>query len=179
MQGIPVGYQIGRPRPHELEDLPGIEVTAAALFPAEDVAPELREEGLPLSFFESASSAGRLWIARTIDPPAPVGFALVILLDESAHLYEMDVLPAHGRKGLGRALVFEVARWAQVSGFASLTLTTFRHLSWNGPFYASAGFTEIADEGLGPQHREAMAEEAEHGLDPSRRMAMRLDLRAV
>ena len=176
MPTIPAGYQIDRPRPQELADLPGIEVAAAAMFPPEDLAPELRETGLPLSFFEHVASQDRLWVVRTVDPTAPVGFAAVIVLDGSAHLHEMDVLPAHGRRGLGRALVLHVAQWARASGFACLTLTTFRHLPWNAPFYASVGFAEIVDRDLGPQLRAAMAKEAEHGLDPGRRVAMRLDL---
>jgi GNAT superfamily N-acetyltransferase len=176
---VPVGYEIASPRPHELADLSGIEVAAAAMFPPEDLAPDLREKGLPLSFFEHASSAGRLWVARTVESAEPVGFAVAVILDELAHLHEMDVLPDHGRRGIGRALVLHVAQWAQASGFASLTLTTFRHLPWNAPFYASVGFGEIADRDLGPQLRAAMAKEVEHGLDPSRRVAMRLDLRAA
>jgi len=179
MEILPAGYEIGTPRPHELADLPGIELAAAAMFPPEYLAPELREKGLPLSFFEDASSEGRLWVARMVEPPAPIGFAAVVLLDGSAHLHEMDVLPAHGRRGVGRALVLHVAQWARASGFASLTLTTFRHLPWNAPFYASVGFGEIAGRDLGPQFRAAMAKEVEHGLDPRKRVAMRLDLRAV
>ena len=175
---VPAGYQIGSPRPEELSDLSAIEVAAAAMFSPEDLAPGLSEEGLPPSFFEQASSRGHLWVARTLEQARPVGFAAVILLDGSAHLHEMDVLPAHGRLGLGRALVLHVARWAQASRFGSLTLTTFRHILWNAPFYASIGFVEIADRDLGPELRAALAKEAEHGLDPSKRVAMRLDLRA-
>ena len=63
---VPAGYQIGAPRAYELAELPAIEVEAAALFPREDLAPEMREEGLPLSFFEEVASAGRLWVARTV-----------------------------------------------------------------------------------------------------------------
>ena len=176
MPMIPAGYQIGRARSHELADLPAIEVAAAAIFPPEDLAPESIEEGPPLSFFEEASSAGHLWVVRALTPPAPVGFAAVVLLDGSAHLYECDVLPAHGRRGLGRALVLHVARWARTSRFASLTLTTFRHLPWNAPFYASLGFAEISDRDLGPDLRAAMLKESESGLDPNKRIAMGLDL---
>lgn len=176
MTSIPPGYEIGRPRHDELPALPGIEVAAGAIFPPEDIAPKLRQTGLPLSFFERASSTDRLWVARTIDPAAPVGFAAVILLDASAHLYEMDVLPEHAGRGLGRALVRRVAEWAQASGFAHLNLTTFRHLPWNAPFYASLGFAEIAERDLGPELQAALQEEARHGLDPTKRLAMRLDL---
>lgn len=149
------------------------------MFPAEDLAPELRVEGLPVSFFEEASAAGRLWVVRTIAPPEPVGFAVVSLVDGSAHLYEMDVLPAHAGRGLGGALVAESAAWARRHGFPSITLTTFRHLPWNAPFYARQGFVELAASEIGPELRAALDQEAEHGLDPAKRVAMRLALRAT
>jgi GNAT superfamily N-acetyltransferase len=104
---------------------------------------------------------------------------VVTLVDGSAHLLEMDVLPAHARRGLGRALVVDIVEWARREGFPSITLTTFRHLPWNGPFYARQGFTELQAASLGPELRTALDEEAKHGLDPAKRMAMRLDLRAA
>jgi GNAT superfamily N-acetyltransferase len=113
-------------------------------------------------------------VARTLEPAKPVGFAVAIDIDAGAHLHEMDVLPQHGRKGLGRALALRVAEWARAAGFDSLTLTTFRHIPWNGPFYARLGFREIPENDLGPELRELLAEEAKNGLDASKRMAMRL-----
>jgi GNAT superfamily N-acetyltransferase len=162
-----------------LAHLPQIEVEAASVFSAEDLAPELRAYGLSVSFFENASAAGRVWVVRTLVPPEPVGFAAATLIDGSAHLFEMDVVPAHAGRGLGRALVVEVAEWARREGFPSVTLTTFRHLRWNGPFYARQGFSELAAAELGPELRAALDEEVEHGLDPAKRVAMRLDLRAA
>jgi len=175
---IPIGYEIERPRRDELAGLPAIEIAATAIIPVEDLPPALREDGYPLSFFERAFSANRLWVARTLEPVATIGFAAVILLDRQAHLQEIDVLPEHGRLGLGRALLVQVIQWAQAMNFSSLTLTTFRHLAWNAPFYASLGFAEVPDTDIGPQLRNALAGEAYEGLDPDKRVAMRLDLRA-
>ena len=75
-----------------------------------------------------------------------------------------------------RALVHHVAEWSRASGFETLTLTTFRHLPWNAPFYASVGFAEIPERDRGPELREALAKEATNGFDPSKRVAMRLDV---
>jgi len=175
---IPPGYEVGRPRRDELTALAAIEIAAAAIFPPEDLSAAARAEADPLSFFDEAFSAGRLWVARALDPPAPIGFAAAVVLGGCAHLQEMDVLPDHGRQGLGRALVFEVARWARSSGFSFLTLTTFRHLRWNAPFYAGLGFREISVHELNAALRAVLANEVAEGLDPSKRVAMRLDLDA-
>jgi GNAT superfamily N-acetyltransferase len=173
---IPEGYEIGAAQPHELAALETIELEAATVVPLEDLSAELRQSGLPLSFFQEAADAGRLFVARSREPREPVGFGVAILLDASAHLHEMDVLPAHARRGLGRALVERVAQWARESGYPWLTLTTFRHLAWNAPFYARLGFVEIPAKDIGPELRHALDKEAEDGLDPVKRMAMRLDL---
>lgn len=173
---IPPGYSIGLARSDELAHLPAIEKASGDLFPLEDIPLELREKaGLPLSFFEEARLAHRLWVARPLERTQPVGFAAAILLDAGAHLHQLSVLPAHGRRGLGRALVLQVANWARQEGFDSLTLTTFWHLAFNGPFYASLGFEPIPADRQGPEIRAALAREAESGLDPEKRVAMRLD----
>lgn len=176
MTSAPPGYRIGAPRPDELALLPQIEAEAATIFSPEDLVPG--EEGLSLGVLRRAAEAGRVWVARSLAPPAPVGFALATLLDASAHLLEMDVLPAHGRRGVGRALVGHVADWARDQGFSALTLTTFRHVPWNGPFYRRLGFREMPARDVGPELRATLQQEAEHGLDPRKRVAMRLVLPA-
>jgi GNAT superfamily N-acetyltransferase len=179
MQNPPARYEIGRAGFEDLAELPRIEIEAGSIFPPEDLAPELRDDAHDLTFFERAFAAGQLWVARRVMPPLPVGFAAATLVDGSAHLSEMDVLPRHARRGLGRALVFEVARWANDSGYSSLTLTTFSHLPWNAPFYARLGFSVLAASEQGPELRQVLDEEARDGLDPANRVAMRLDPRTV
>jgi len=85
-------------------------------------------------------------------------------------------LPEHARRGLGRALLGAVVAWAEQRGFPSVTLTTFRHLPWNAPFYAAQGFRALPDQHLPAGLARLLAAEAEAGLDPSKRVAMRLDL---
>lgn len=59
-------------------------------------------------------------------------------------------------------------------GLASLTLTTFRDVPWNAPFYARLGFEMITT--LTPELREKREEETAHGLAYDARCAMRLPL---
>jgi hypothetical protein len=35
--------------------------------------------------------------------------------------------------------------WATAAGYTELTLCTFAEVPWNGPFYATLGFTELAE----------------------------------
>jgi hypothetical protein len=51
-----------------------------------------------------------------------------------------------------------------------VTLTTFRDVPWNAPYYERLGFQAIADNS--PGLAEIMREEASRGLDPATRVAM-------
>lgn len=73
-----------------------------------------------------------------------------IVLEErgTAHLQQLSVDPAHGRRGLGAALVDVCCRQARRLGYRQLTLTTFRNVPYNAPWYARLGFL-IIDEPTG------------------------------
>ena len=69
-------------------------------------------------------------------------------------------------------MILEAIAWARAQGFQTISLTTFRSIPWNGPFYASLGFGEWIDPP--PAIKALLADEAEKGLKD--RWAMRLDL---
>ena len=99
-----------------------------------------RESSLPASFFADSARAGHLFVAVELATEEPVGFAALTRVDGGAHLFQVSVAPEHGRQGLGRGLVEAAVTWAQGQGDPGITLTTFSHLPWNGPFYAKNGF---------------------------------------
>ncbi len=66
------------------------------------------------------------------------------VVDGEGLLDEVAVAPAHGRRGIGRALVDEVVAWAAAGGFPSVTLATFRDVPWNAPYYEKLGFEVVA-----------------------------------
>lgn len=115
--------------------------------------------------------AGCVWVATTADD-RPIGFAVATALGGNAHLVELDVVPDHGRLGLGRRLVDAVVAWGRARGFPALTLSTFRDVPWNAPYYARLGFRVLADAELTPALRELRREEARHGLCAALRVCM-------
>lgn len=163
-------YRIITARACDLPVLRDIELAAAKLL--RGYAPEaVLDETTNEQDLRDAQSQGRLWVALARD--MPVGFAHVELLEpNAAHLKEMDVRPEHGRRGLGTRLLAEVCRWAEKRGYESVTLTTFRDVQWNMPFYARLGFEEIPDGTLSSALRNILQDEARRGLDPARRVAM-------
>jgi GNAT superfamily N-acetyltransferase len=169
------GYAIEPARAEDLPALGAVEQAANALFEGTGLLPAVDDDFTHPQEFAEAQTAGRLWVARAPDGE-PVGFALVELQGGQPHLEEMDVMPAHGRRGLGRALLEAVFAWGRDAGYAQLTLTTFRELPWNAPFYARAGFDVIPPEDLSPTLAARVREEAARGLDPTKRVVMRRTL---
>ena len=164
------GYCICLARPEHIPQLSAIELAAAQLL--KGYAPDSVLAGtINASVLADAVKERRLWVA--VVGTKPVGFALVkMLADDLPHLEEIDVHPIHGRRGLGTALVRAVCEWATDSGYPVLTLTTFRDVPWNYPFYASLGFKEISGVTLRAELVAVVSEETNRGLDPDTRVVM-------
>ncbi len=157
--------------PEHLPALPHIERQAATLFPPGSFPPGFADRTVDEAVLRAAQHEGRLWVALDPADGEPVGFALAIVIEGTAFLAEVDVLPSHGRRGIGRALVERALAWAASQGRPELLLTTFAHLPWNAPFYRGLGFEVVDVVELPESVRAALAREAEAGL--ARRVAMR------
>jgi ribosomal protein S18 acetylase RimI-like enzyme len=89
-----------------------------------------------------AATEQRAWVAID-DLGAVIGFAVAWVIDGEGHLDELAVIPTHGRRGVGRALIDEVLAWSAAQGLPSVTLITFRDVPWNGPYYEKLGFEAV------------------------------------
>jgi GNAT superfamily N-acetyltransferase len=123
------------------------------------------------------ATAGRGWVAVD-ESGEPVGFVVVDVVDANAHVEQVSVLPDHQGAGIGRALLDRVRAWAVQNGRSAITLTTFADVPWNAPLYRHLGFRVLAEGEIGPELRAICFKEAAHGLDPTTRVCMRLDVRA-
>jgi SAM-dependent methyltransferase/GNAT superfamily N-acetyltransferase len=164
-------YAIALARPRDVAALAAIELAAARLL--EGLVPEsVLTESTPADELHAAQTAGLLWVA--LDADAPVGFAHVeILADGLPHLEELDVHPEHGRRGIGTALVRAVCDWVRGAGHPELTLTTFRAVRWNMPFYTGLDFEEVLPRDVRPAVAAVVRHETARGLDPAARVVMR------
>jgi GNAT superfamily N-acetyltransferase len=158
-------------RSGDLAGLQAIELAAGVLF-REIGMVEVAEHPPPsIDVFEQYQEAGRAWVAAD-SADRPVGFVLVKPVDGAAHIEQVSVHPAHGRQGIGRLLIDQVDHWAAGQGLPALTLSTFRSVAWNGPYYARLGFRELAAAGITPGLAEIQAEETAMGLEPAERIFM-------
>jgi GNAT superfamily N-acetyltransferase len=165
------GYVIRSAMASDIPRLHGIERSAAALFAQFGLTEIFSRLLTSASDLEEGLRTNRLWVATVRDDEV-VGFALACIVGDHAHLDELDVVPDHGRRGIGTALVEAFLRWAHNSGLPGATLTTLRHVPWNAPFYQRFGFRVLAPGELSPALSELLREEIERGLPAENRVAM-------
>ena len=159
------------PMPGELPLLQAIGVAAGRRFAEVGLDAVAEDPPIALTALEGWRKAGRVWVTTDRDGH-PVGFVVVDLLDAAAHIEEVSVRPDEGGRGHGMALMRHVEKWARVKGFATVTLTTFREVPWNRPWYERRGYRVLAEEEWTPGLVARREHEAEHGLDPDQRVVM-------
>lgn len=154
-----------------IERLAGEQFRAVGLDAVADDEPASLEE---LAYY---ATDRRSWVAVDAEDH-PIGYVVVDEVDGNAHVEQVSVQPVHQRSGVGRALPDRVRLWALETGRSAISLTTFADVPWNRPLYEHLGFRVLAEDEIGPELRDLRAAEATHGLDPTIRVWMRLDINA-
>jgi GNAT superfamily N-acetyltransferase len=116
-------------------------------------------------------AAGRAWVIESGEGTVS-GYVLVDVLDGAAHLEQVSVHPDVRGKRLGQTLIDHVESWAREQRLDGVTLTTFRDVPWNAPYYERLGFRVLDEAELGPELAARRDEETAHGLDPMLRVCM-------
>lgn len=171
-------YQIRLARLSEVSRLQQIEHEAGALFAGLGLIDDTLDGSFPLEELKRLIGLGQVWAACTGDDLA-VGAVIASVREGTVYVEELDVLPAHGRRGLGARLLASVCTWAERQGYPAVTLSTFRDVPWNGPFYRKQGFRELTREEWTPGMRHIRELEARHGLHVEQRVFMRRELGAT
>jgi len=115
---------------------------------------------------------GTSWVAE-VDNQV-VGFLCAESAAKDLHIGVLAVRRKWQGKGIGRRLMKTVIEHAHRNEFISVTLTTFREVPWNEPFYRSLGFEMVDREKIDPRLQEILHAEIQHGLPGVLRCAMRL-----
>lgn len=154
----------------DIPALPQIERSAGEAFRGTDQAWIADDIVAEADSYPPLIEAGGVWVAEEDEVVA--GFISTQPVAGAFHILELAVGHDHQRKGIGRALMDAALAEARRAGYRTATLTTFRGIPWNAPFYARLGF-ELLD--APPTALAAiLAEEAARGLTD--RCAMRLAL---
>ncbi|MER7245285.1 GNAT family N-acetyltransferase [Kribbella sp. NPDC000426] len=159
----------------ELPTLQALETAAGVLFRNIGMTDVADHPPPALEAFEESRRGGRLWVSVD-DADRPTGFVMVELVDGAVHIEQLSVHPERQGRGIGRELIAYVDQWAAGQGILALTLSTFRSVPWNGPYYARLGFSELSGDALTPGLVRIRAAETAFGLDPAERVFMRREV---
>jgi GNAT superfamily N-acetyltransferase len=164
--------QVRRARRDELEALREIERDAGRAFAAIGMPEIAADEPLSVTELESFVRAGRAWVA--VDASGhQVGYLLSAVVDGCAHIEQVSVAPAHARRRVGAALINRLDADAAAENLPALTLTTFRDVPWNAPYYARLGFVVLGPAEQGPELRALIERETSSIPGNAPRVAMR------
>jgi GNAT superfamily N-acetyltransferase len=162
-------------RRDELEALRSLERDAARAFAAIDMPEIADDEPLSIAELETFRAQGRAWVAVD-ERDRPVAYLLSAVVDACVHVEQVTVAPSHARRGLGAALIEHLGAIALAEGRPALTLTAFRDVPWNAPYYERLGFTVVEPIDQGPELAAVVAHEAASIPGDAARVAMRRPL---
>ncbi|KRF37034.1 GNAT family N-acetyltransferase [Nocardioides sp. Soil805] len=157
-------------RPADARRLVVVEVEAGQVFRTVGMA-RVAEDVPRVSDLLEAIAAQRIWVTEVGAEVA--GYICAEVLDGNAHIAQVSVAPAHAGRALGRSMIEHVEQWGRAAGLRATTLTTFRDVPWNGPYYRRLGYHVLSDDLVGPELARTMAHEASlPGIDAALRCAM-------
>jgi len=159
----------------DLENVQRIERAAGGLFSRVGMEAVAAAEPPSIAQLLAYVEDERAFVAAD-DHDLPFAYVLVDEVDGCAHVEQVSVHPDQSGRGVGRDLIEHIATWADARGLEAVTLTTFRDVPWNAPYYERLGFRALADVELSPELRRIRSEEVELDREAPR-VAMKLELR--
>jgi ribosomal protein S18 acetylase RimI-like enzyme len=158
-------------RPDDIETIRALERASAQRFVGLMDA-LAADEPSPAAVLAARIAHGGLIVA--VENETVAGFVMFRPVETRAYVEQLDVLPAFAGRGIGAALLDAVADRARAARLEGLSLSTFRDVPWNAPYYRRLGFMEVAV--LTPGMLEIRAEHLARGLDEDARVFMVRDI---
>lgn len=168
-----MNFSIRLARPSDAPQLPAIEHSAGELFRTTAGLEWIADDqGLSVEEHHEFIATRTSWIAVDGDD-APLAFLCADMATDALHIREISVHAHAQGTGIGRALIDHAEGVARSDGKRWLTLTTFRDVPWNEPYYARLGFDLLDDSALDARLAAILVSEVANGLPGERRCAMR------
>jgi GNAT superfamily N-acetyltransferase len=168
-------YHLRDGRPDEIDAIREIERLAAARFIDIGMAWITEDEPTDAATLSERIADGRLIV---IDHGGLAVAAVIFSpVDGAAYIEQIDVLPAHAGHRLAARLIDDVAIRSAALGLPRLTLSTFRDVPWNGPYYRRLGLSDMTEADLGPGHRTIRDHHRAKGLADEHRVFLQRPIR--
>lgn len=163
----------------DIDSIREIEISSGSAFRA---VPGLEwiadEDALPDAKIRGWVASGTAWVAEESDGRLS-GFIVCENVDHASHIMQVSVRDDCQQRGIGRTLIDAATDAAREADIPVMTLTTFRDVAFNGPFYERIGFHFIDNADLDDRLQSILAAEEAAGLPIDRRCAMRMEILSV
>ncbi|MGH8449894.1 GNAT family N-acetyltransferase [Pseudomonas sp.] len=148
--------------------LPRVELSAAQVFRSIDGLGWLADTAtMTVERHQQLIALSTCWVVVDADDQ-PQGFLSAERQGDALHIHEVSVAQSIQGQGWGRKLLENAMAYAHANMLCAVTLTTFKHVPWNAPFYTRLGFKPEVDLRLA----EILADEYAHGFEPGSRCAL-------
>lgn len=161
---------IRRPTAAEVSDLPAIEIESHRLYDRVGMSMVASGNEPDVTGLQTANDAGHLLVAEC--GGAIAGFIECRPIDETLYVAGLSVLSHFHRRGIGAALLAAAEDLARGQDCPALSLTTFRDVPWNGPYYRRLGWCTLADIATPPGLAGIRARQREAGFEQWPRVTM-------
>jgi predicted N-acetyltransferase YhbS len=162
-------------RPDDLLLIQEVERAAGKMFTETEFSFVADAEPMAIEWLRKRQGEDQVWVAVD-EGDKPTAYAVIEMVDGLVHLHEISVHPAQGRKGIGKKLIHTVCEWAKQTGKSAVTLSTFRDVAWNAPYYGRLGFRIVDEAELTEGLRAIRKHEALLGLPIEKRVCMRKEV---
>lgn len=153
--------------------LPEIERSSGSIFSQWEGLEWIANDGVQSEAAHAALISGGLALVAERDQCGIIAFLNGEFASDDLHIWQIAVCRKHQGHGVGRRLIEAARLMAVEKGAAAITLTTFRDVPWNEPYYQRLSFRSLSDP-VGPRLGQILRKEAESGLPPALRVAMRM-----
>ena len=130
---------------------------------------------MSLEAYKDVLETGYSWVAVDTSQ-ACIGFLIAKIVEDELYIVEVSVHQAHQKIGIGSRLFETAFVKAKSLSLQSATLTTFKDVPWNAPYYERLGFSVLDTQAMPPYLQVILRDEAFAGLPNDRRCAMRKTL---
>jgi GNAT superfamily N-acetyltransferase len=169
VSGLPVVIRAARES--ELPFISALEKSGEGLFRAAGMDRIAAAPAPEPGTYRPALHDGRLLVAVD-EHDAVVGFIRLEMLDGDPHVEQVSVHPDRAGHGIGASLLAAAEQLARARGHHRITMTTFRDVPWNGPYYTRLGWAILPETDLPPELATARQQERDLGFDQWPRQAM-------
>ena len=159
-------------RDQDASALPAIERSAGEVFRQWPTLAWIADDAVQSAEEHRALIARGVALVAELPEHGIVGFLNGEAMPGALHLWQIAVRSDQQGLGIGRRMIEEAERLAMARGLPALSLSTFRDVPWNEPYFQRLGFITLAREGTPPWLADILRAEALAGLPAGQRCAM-------